>query len=82
MTEAQLHEYTKIDPWFLAQLGELHQAETWLRSQSLDALSAADLVQVKRLGFYSYGEISPHRISGVSQLHNQTMTITTISEAA
>ncbi|MEJ0012619.1 MAG: FIST N-terminal domain-containing protein [Bauldia sp.] len=38
--------------------------------------------QVKRLGFYSYGEISPHRISGVSQLHNQTMTITTISEAA
>ena len=51
MTEAQLHEYTKIDPWFLAQLGELHQAETWLRSQSLDALSTADLVQVKRRGF-------------------------------
>jgi hypothetical protein len=38
--------------------------------------------QAKRVGFYSYGEISPHRASGVSQLHNQTMTITTITEAA
>jgi hypothetical protein len=38
--------------------------------------------RVKRIGFYSYGEISPHRVSGVCQLHNQTMTITTISEAA
>ena len=36
---------------------------------------------VTRLGFYSYGEISPNQRSGVSQLHNQTMTIATISEA-
>lgn len=35
-----------------------------------------------RIGFYSYGEISPHAVSGVCQLHNQTMTVTTISEAA
>ena len=34
-----------------------------------------------RLGFYSYGEISPHRVSGVCELHNQTMTVTTIAEA-
>ncbi len=34
------------------------------------------------LGFYSYGEISPHGPSGVCQLHNQTMTVTTITEAA
>jgi hypothetical protein len=34
------------------------------------------------LGFYSYGEISPHSVSGVCELHNQTMTVTTISEAA
>lgn len=26
-------------------------------------------------GFYSYGEISPHRGSGLAQLHNQTMTV-------
>jgi hypothetical protein len=31
-------------------------------------------------GFYSYGEISPHGFTGKCQLHNQTMTITTISE--
>jgi hypothetical protein len=37
---------------------------------------------VTRIGFYSYGEISPHAASGVCQLHNQTMTITTISETA
>jgi hypothetical protein len=32
------------------------------------------------VGFYSYGEISPHEVSGTCDLHNQTMTITTISE--
>jgi len=36
---------------------------------------------VPRLGFYSYGEIAPHGVSGVCELHNQTMTITSISEA-
>lgn len=34
------------------------------------------------IGFYSYGEISPHAPSGICQLHNQTMTVTTITEAA
>ncbi|MCG6872290.1 MAG: FIST C-terminal domain-containing protein [Gammaproteobacteria bacterium] len=32
------------------------------------------------LGFYSYGEIAPHAL-GDCKLHNQTMTITTLSEA-
>ncbi|HRQ71758.1 MAG TPA: FIST N-terminal domain-containing protein [Phycisphaerales bacterium] len=31
------------------------------------------------IGFYSYGEISPY-VSGSCDLHNQTMTLTTISE--
>lgn len=31
-------------------------------------------------GFYSYGEISPHMAGDASELHNQTMTITTFSE--
>jgi hypothetical protein len=35
-----------------------------------------------RIGFYSYGEISPHAASGMCELHNQTMTVTTIGEAA
>jgi hypothetical protein len=33
-----------------------------------------------RLGFYSYGEISPHPNSGRCELHNQTMTVTTLAE--
>jgi hypothetical protein len=33
-------------------------------------------------GFYAYGEISPHETLGFSELHNQTMTITTLSEVA
>jgi hypothetical protein len=31
-------------------------------------------------GFYSYGEISPFTRSARCELHNQTMTITTLSE--
>ena len=36
---------------------------------------------VRTIGFYSYGEISPHSLSGTCELHNQTMTVTTIAEA-
>ncbi len=35
---------------------------------------------IQRLGFYSYGEISPHAKSGRCELHNQTMTVTTLAE--
>jgi hypothetical protein len=31
-------------------------------------------------GFYSYGEVSPHEVTGNTELHNQTMTITVLSE--
>jgi hypothetical protein len=31
-------------------------------------------------GFYSYGEVSPHETTGCAELHNQTMTITTLGE--
>jgi hypothetical protein len=47
----------------------------------VEAASAELGTDVSRLGFYSYGEISPHGASGVCELHNQTMTVTTISEA-
>ena len=33
-----------------------------------------------QIGFYSYGEISPAQPSGISDLHNQTMTVTIFSE--
>ncbi|HUB94572.1 MAG TPA: FIST N-terminal domain-containing protein [Stellaceae bacterium] len=32
-------------------------------------------------GFYSYGEIAPLEASAISDLHNQTMTVTTFAEA-
>jgi hypothetical protein len=32
------------------------------------------------IGFYSYGEISPLAGSGTSELHNQTMTVTILTE--
>lgn len=35
-----------------------------------------------QVGFYSYGEIAPLPSGPVSALHNQTMTVTTISERA
>jgi len=38
--------------------------------------------QCQLVGFYSYGEISPHDVSGRAQLHNQTMTVTLLSERA
>lgn len=42
----------------------------------------ADVIghQTPLIGFYSYGEITP--VGGQCQLHNQTMTITTITERA
>jgi hypothetical protein len=50
-------------------------------ADELEAASAEFGPQTSQLGFYSYGEISPHRVSGVCELHNQTMTVTTIAEA-
>jgi hypothetical protein len=53
--------------------------------RALDEVEAAGAVLGSHLpgvGFYSYGEISPHATSGICELHNQTMTVTTISEAA
>jgi hypothetical protein len=50
-------------------------------ADELEATSAAFGPQIPQLGFYSYGEISPHRVTGVCELHNQTMTVTTLAEA-
>lgn len=53
-------------------LGERTEEET---EATLDVLPAG----TQQIGFYSYGEISP-LTSGRCDLHNQTMTLTTISE--
>lgn len=53
-------------------LGERSEEEV---EATLDVLPRG----TQQIGFYSYGEISPYA-SGPCDLHNQTMTLTTISE--
>ncbi|MEQ8273424.1 MAG: FIST N-terminal domain-containing protein [Deltaproteobacteria bacterium] len=55
-------------------LGERVEEEV---ESALDELPAGTTL----VGFYSYGELSPHR-AGPCQLHNQTMTLTTLFERA
>jgi hypothetical protein len=54
-------------------LGERTEEET---EAALDVLPKG----CHQVGFYSYGEISPYE-SGVCDLHNQTMTLTTVAES-
>jgi carbamoyl-phosphate synthase large subunit len=49
MSQQEIHALTHIDPWFLAQLGELVAAERWYAG--LAAPSAGDLRRMKRMGF-------------------------------
>ena len=53
-------------------LGERTEEET---EAALDILPRGS----RQIGFYSYGEISPYA-NGACDLHNQTMTLTTVSE--
>ena len=50
-TEEEIHEYTKIDPWFLAQLGELHGVEQWLIGKKVEDLTTVDFTELKKRGF-------------------------------
>ncbi|MGI9212345.1 MAG: carbamoyl-phosphate synthase large subunit, partial [Methylococcaceae bacterium] len=50
-TLEQVHTYSKIDPWFLAQIESLVQAELVLKSRSVLTLQLDELRQLKRQGF-------------------------------
>jgi hypothetical protein len=50
-------------------------------SDEVEAAGAELGARTLKLGFYSYGEISPHAKSGICELHNQTMTVTLFAEA-
>lgn len=50
--------------------------------EEVEAVSEVLGPQAATTGFYSYGEISPFSHDARCTLHNQTMTITTFSEAA
>ena len=48
--------------------------------EEVEAASAMLGRQVPMTGFYSYGELSPKAANNLCELHNQTMTILTLSE--
>ncbi|GBF27283.1 hypothetical protein MnTg02_02335 [bacterium MnTg02] len=48
--------------------------------EEIEAASRELGSEMPHLGFYSYGEICPRFVSGRPRLHNQTMTISVISE--
>lgn len=51
MTRQEVHEHSKIDPWFLVQIEDLIQREQALKGCRLDSLNQQDLLQLKRCGF-------------------------------
>ncbi|MFC7653933.1 hypothetical protein ACFQT4_17495 [Pseudoduganella danionis] len=50
--------------------------------EEIEAVTARLGKQAHATGFYSYGEITPFAPGVACEVHNQTMTITTISERA
>jgi len=48
--------------------------------EELEAVMQSLPKQTEAIGFYSYGEVCPSAGTGVSELHNQTMTLTVIAE--
>ncbi|AOV17330.1 carbamoyl phosphate synthase large subunit [Acidihalobacter aeolianus] len=51
MTLGEIHDITRIDPWFLAQMQDLVNCEAALKGASMEALTAADFRRLKRKGF-------------------------------
>ena len=50
-TAEYVHELTAIDPWFLDQILQLIEVEQTLSARGIEALNAATLRRVKRMGF-------------------------------
>ena len=51
MTLDEIHEETAIDPWFLAQIEQIIQAEKALDGRVLDSLSRDEMFFLKKKGF-------------------------------
>ncbi len=50
-TMDEVHQLTKIDPWFLTQIKEIIDIELWLETQTLAALDKDTLLALKKKGF-------------------------------
>ena len=51
-SDGEIHRISAIDPWFIAKLRRLVEAQTrLLTGRTLEALTAAELLELKQLGF-------------------------------
>lgn len=50
-TLEEVHQLTRIDPWFLVQIKEIVDIELWLEKQKLEALDRDVLYRLKQKGF-------------------------------
>ena len=51
MSLEEIHGYTKIDPWFLAQIKELVDRELAIEKKTLEQIDADEMREIKRMGF-------------------------------
>jgi carbamoyl-phosphate synthase large subunit len=51
MSVDEVHQLTRIDPWFLDQIAELIQTEQGLRGRALTTIDSAEMRTLKRFGF-------------------------------
>lgn len=47
----EVHEFTSIDPWFLAQIKELVDIENTIKEKSIDTIDSRELYKLKQKGF-------------------------------
>jgi len=50
-TTEEVHQLTKIDPWFLVQIKEIIDIELWLEKQKISDITKEMLLALKRKGF-------------------------------
>ncbi|MEY3790645.1 MAG: carbamoyl-phosphate synthase large subunit, partial [Pseudomonadota bacterium] len=50
-TTEEVHQLTKIDPWFLVQIKEIIDIELWLEKQKISDITKETLLALKRKGF-------------------------------
>ncbi|KAG2424433.1 hypothetical protein HXX76_014486 [Chlamydomonas incerta] len=67
LTNDELFELTKIDPWWLAQLRELFDVSLWLKEKKLTDIGAEDMTWVKQKGF-SDSQIARYTGSGLMEV--------------
>jgi carbamoyl-phosphate synthase large subunit len=50
-TTEEVHQLTKIDPWFLVQIKQIIDIELWLETQKISDITKETLLALKRKGF-------------------------------